>query len=199
MQIIDPKPSPSLGFLTVVDYAELGLVGGYLVLNRSGRPLEFHCTAPIKPNRAQQILYGPTLEPYLFGEQIGRALLGKAAAQPEVICTDRGPALAVREFVEVPVALVMPDGAEAGVDAASGSEGGAAPREDKTHRFDPPHSPQSHLSFRLGRNRLAVSPLAAADRETIADRLGDLAETFDLAEPFERIREAIEEARRGGS
>jgi hypothetical protein len=201
MQIIDPKPSPTLGFLTVVDYPEHGLVGGYLVLNRSGRPLEFHCTAPIKPNRAQQILYGPTLEPYLFGEQIGRALLGKAAAQPEVICTDRGPALAVREFVEVPVALVMPEGADAGLGADSGSEGGVAGQVGNlpSCRLDPPHSPQSHLSFRLGRNRLAVSPLAAADRQSIANRLGDLAETFDLAEPFQRIREAIEEARRGGS
>ena len=42
-------------------------------------------------------------------------------------------------------------------------------------------------------------PLAAADdRHEVTVRLADLPESFDLAEPFERIREAIEEARRGG-
>src|SRR5688500_11494160 len=59
----------ALGFLTVVEHDQFGLVGGYLILNSSGRPLEFHCTAPVKPSRAQQILYGPTLTPYLYGEQ----------------------------------------------------------------------------------------------------------------------------------
>ena len=73
MPAVDAKSQPALGFLTVLEHSQHGLMGGYLVLNISGRPLEFHCTAPIKPNRAQQILYGPTLEPYLFGEQIGQA------------------------------------------------------------------------------------------------------------------------------
>ncbi len=64
-----------IGFLSVIEHDELGLFGGYLVLNMAGRPLEFHCTSPVRPNRAQEILYGPTLRPFLFGEQIGQALL----------------------------------------------------------------------------------------------------------------------------
>jgi len=73
------------------------------------------------------------------------------------------------------------------------------PTEGTARRLDAPHGLGSHhLAFRLGRNHLAVSPLAAGDRELIADRLGELADTFDLAEPFERIRAAVEEARRGG-
>ena len=56
---------------------EQGLFGGYLVLNLLGRPLEFHCTAPVRPNRAQEILYGPTLDPYLCGERIGQTLVGE--------------------------------------------------------------------------------------------------------------------------
>ena len=67
----------ALGFLTVLEHDEHGLVGGYLLLNMAGRPLEFHCTVPVRPNRAQQILFGPTLRPYLYGEQIGQALLAK--------------------------------------------------------------------------------------------------------------------------
>ena len=70
-----PKSLLAIGFLTVTRDVEQGLFGGYLVLNFLGRPLEFHCTAPVRPNRAQEILYGPTLDPYLVGERIGQALL----------------------------------------------------------------------------------------------------------------------------
>jgi hypothetical protein len=185
----DAKSISALGFLTVVRHPEHGLFGGYLLLNRSGRPLEFHCTAPIKPNRAQEILYGPTLEPYLFGEQIGRTLAAKSGVEPLVICTDCEPALAVREHVEMPVVLVLPETAE--VEPAPSSP---------VYRVDAAHAAGSRvMRFALGRNRLAVSAMAVADRAAVTERLGELAESFDLSEPFQRIREAIEEARRGSA
>ena len=53
-----------------------------------GRPLEFHCTSPVRPSRAQEILYGPTLQPYLLGEQISGALLEAAKLTPWLILTD---------------------------------------------------------------------------------------------------------------
>src|SRR6266436_3036219 len=102
------KSQSALGFLTVLEHAQHGLMGGYLVLNAAGRPLEFHCTAPIKPNRAQEILYGPTLEPFLYGEQIGRTLVEKSAVEVQLFCTDLAAVLAVREHVSPPVALVLP-------------------------------------------------------------------------------------------
>src|SRR6188474_707044 len=81
-----PKSLPAIGFLTIVEHQESGLTGGYLVLNTLGRPLEFHCTAPLKTNRAQEILYGPTLRPFLYGEQIGQTLLEKSNFQPLFVC-----------------------------------------------------------------------------------------------------------------
>jgi hypothetical protein len=100
------KSVPCLGFLTVVENAELGLLGGYLLLNAAGRPLEFHCTAPVKPNRAQEILYGPTLRPFLYGEQIGQTLLSRSKLTPLVVCTDSESVLAARDFTHVPLVLV---------------------------------------------------------------------------------------------
>src|SRR5262245_4256234 len=107
MNAASPKSSPCLGFLTIVENAELGLIGGYLLLNAAGRPLEFHCTAPVKATRTQEILYGPTLKPYLYGEQIGQTLLAKSKLTPVVVCTDSEPVLSVREFTEIPVALLF--------------------------------------------------------------------------------------------
>ena len=99
---------PALGFLTIINNPQHGFFGGYLILNMSGRPLEFHCTAPIKPNRAQEILYGPTLEAFIYGEQIGQTLLKQSSHEPLMVCTDCEPALAVRQYVSWPVALVLP-------------------------------------------------------------------------------------------
>jgi hypothetical protein len=191
-----PVWKAGVGFLTVVEHPDQGLFGGYLVLNTSGRPLEFHCTAPIKPNRAQEILYGPTLKPFLYGEQIGQTLVGKSKLAPLALCTDQEPALTVREFVDLPVALVLEPATGVETEPAAEARG-----DDPGHRWriDAAHGQRSGLvTFHLGRNRLAVPQKAAQDRSLITDRLGQVAESLDLSEPFSRIHEAIEEARRGG-
>ena len=195
------KSNLGLGFLTVVEDPRYGLFGGYLVLNAAGRPLEFHCTAPIKPNRAQQILYGPTLEPYLFGEQIGRTLLTKGQTEPGVVCTDREPALAVRDFVDVPVLLVLSsDDTSPGAHGQPGSDPPSPDEpQEKTWRLDAAHpGGRGLIAFRQGRNRVAVPEPGGDDLRLVTQRLGELSDSFDLAEPFQRIRQAIEEARRGG-
>jgi hypothetical protein len=186
----DSQSPAALGFLTVIEHEQLGLVGGYLLLNLSGRPLEFHCTAPIKPNRAQQILYGPTLEPYLYGEQIGQALTAKSGIQPLCICTDREPALALGDHVQQPVVWIAPR-----EDAPSSADESSA----ATIRFDRPHGLKTPLAaLRVGCNSIGVRSVRGGDAELVRQRLAGLDPNFDLAEPFGRIREAIEEAQRGG-
>jgi hypothetical protein len=200
----ETKSAATLGFLTVLEHAQHGLMGGYLVLNPSGRPLEFHCTAPIKPNRAQQILFGPTLEPYIYGEQIAQALVNKSTHEPQLLCTDLRPVLAVRGLVPMPVALVLPPESLVAAEAAAKNELPASEAASESlsagspqFRVDPPHAGANFCHFQVGRNRLAVAAEREADRNLILERLARLGELFDLAEPFARIREAIEEAQRG--
>jgi hypothetical protein len=212
MPAVDAKPQPALGFLTVLEHPQHGLMGGYLVLNPSGRPLEFHCTAPIKPNRAQQILYGPTLEPYLFGEQIGQALVAKSAALPLVICTDLRPVMAVRPVANAPVALVLSE-ADASGENRLVARAAATPDASQSVLSTPPaetdnlRTPRLRIDaghgggpmlqvFQIGRNRLAVPPERDGDRSEILKRLAGFEDLFDLTEPFGRIREALEEAQR---
>jgi len=150
---------PAFGFLTVVHHEQHGFFGGYLVLNSSGRPLEFHCTAPVKPNRAQEILYGPTLEPYLYGEQIGQTLIAKSQNEPMVVCTDLAPVLAVRPYVSLPVILVLGEHPSSKVGGA-GSAAPTAYRVDAAHDRGP-----SPAAFQVGGNRLAVAAGYARDQE----------------------------------
>ncbi len=166
------KNVPAIGFLTVTEHAEHGLFGGYLILNVSGRPLEFHCTAPLKPSRAQEILYGPTLRPFLFGEQIGQTLLAKSRVMPFLVCTDAEAMLAAREFSDVPLVLVH-----------------AA--EDELQ------SSGHYAPFALGRRKVVAASTHPADQGIVLEKWSSIhADALDLLEPFTRIREALEEAQK---
>ena len=158
------KSLPAIGFLTICNYSETGFSGGYLVLNAAGRPLEFHCTAPVKPNRAQEILYGPTLQPFLFGEQIGQTLVSRSKASPLLVITDTEPALAVRPFCDVPVACVLSD--------------------------------QRDGTLRLGGHALVLERAHSRDGDALKTLWSQHFENFDLQEPFDRIREALDESRK---
>jgi hypothetical protein len=206
---MDAATKNTLGFLTVVASPQYGLCGGYLILNPAGRPLEFHCTTPIKPNRAQEILYGPTLESFLYGEQIGRTLIQQGGESPLVVFTDREAALSARDFVSMPLALVLPGEPEAAREPLRGgnddeTDKNAGPLADRNIcppeagrrvRLDGAHGGPRLLIFEVGRNRIAVPGRVQQDRQLTVERLAGLADSFDLAEPFGRIRDAIEEAR----
>jgi hypothetical protein len=193
------KSLPAIGFLTVTRDADQGLLGGYLVLNSLGRPLEFHCTAPVRPNRAQAILYGPTLDPYLCGERIGQTLLEKSKAAPKIVLTDCPPAMAARFLVATPMALVL-----GAVDATHETEGdgclaspratSVVPSAEVAHTVCGSAGAQLH-PFALGSFRVAVLAEHAEDEPCLIECWPHFAGQIELGEPFHRIREAIDEAR----
>jgi hypothetical protein len=107
-----PATSANLGFLSIL-HESAGYLGGYLVTNQWGRPLEFRLSSAIQPNRVQQILYGTGLEPYLCADLIGKTLVEKSATAAQIVLTDHPAALDLRRRVDIPVALVkMADSAE---------------------------------------------------------------------------------------
>jgi hypothetical protein len=144
-----------------------GYLGGYLVTNTWGRPLEFRLSSAVQPNRVQQILYAHTLEPYICGELIGKTLIDKSGVPAQLIVTDRQVVLDLRLKVDAPVAWL-------------------APVEDP------------RVALRTSRGGLVFHPRFESDALTVRELLNRIDSTFDLAEPFQRIREAIGEARKLG-
>lgn len=203
MSASGPKSLPAIGFLTVIEHARHGLFGGYLVVNTAGRPLEFHCTAPVKPNRAQEILYGPTLRPYLFGEQIGGALVSKAKLQPLCLCTDQEPVFALRDLVKFPVVRVaevnasvsFPPASDAD-EPSSGPAGDGVPPATTAAVSCDDRENEKWTTFSLGKFSVCVAGRYESDRETVLAAWQEHAVSLDLLEPFDRIRDAIEEAQR---
>jgi hypothetical protein len=166
MSAVAAQDQLRLGFLAAVEDADGSVVGGLLVTNRFGRPLEFQCTTPVRPNRTQQILYGPTLRPYLLSEVIGRTLLDKVGVKPHLVLTESPELLELRPHVPMPVASLVSKKADAASDAAI---------------------------LPLGQQQLRFHDDFPQDSRDIDHRRSQVPETADLKEPFERIREALAE------
>src|SRR6516165_10429591 len=99
----------NVGFLTVL-HEPSGYIGGYLVTNNWGRPLEFRLSTAVQPNRVQQILYGGTLQPYICADLIGKTLVDKTALGVQLFVTDCAMALDLRLRIDIPVAWLAPAG-----------------------------------------------------------------------------------------
>jgi len=183
------KPLQTVGFLTVRETAEHGYLGGYLVLNPVGRPLEFHCTVPVIPNRAQEILYGHTLKPFIYGEQIGQTLVNKAKSKPAFVCVDVADALTLGEHTSCSVVLVSPE---------SAATNSPTYRQDAAHN-GPPAAHANLAAFSLGKNQVNLPAERSDERDGILKHWRGFTTELDLWEPFSRIHEAIGEAQRGAA
>lgn len=70
------KPvSVNLAYLSVANPAPNVYIGGLMVTDRRGLPLEFRYTDPIQPTKIQQVLYGQVLHNYIKREVILETLL----------------------------------------------------------------------------------------------------------------------------
>lgn len=214
-----PRTTEQLGFLTIIDHPKLGVIGGYLVVNSAGRPLEFSCTTPVKPNRAQEILYGNTLKPFLYGEQIAKTLVSRSKNPVAFLLTDEPAVLAVEEFVEQPILYVFPSRQRT---TAEKTENGEPPLEiteelgeslkefgiensrlqcvsdDSAATLRIPMVPGLELDHwretRIGKRTIAFPMTDEAEWNRMIEEIKYVARIVDLEEPFDRLRMAIEEA-----
>jgi hypothetical protein len=171
----------NLGFLTVLQDAG-GYLGGYLVTNQWGRPLEFRLSSAVQPNRVHKVLYAGTLQPYICADLIGKSLVEKTGTPIQLIITDTPACLDLRLRLDLPVAWVA-----------------QARRVDHPVSRDmPPATEETAASALLVRDTLHCHARFPQDAVPINDMLDRLIGLIDLAEPFSRIREAVAEARKMG-
>ena len=189
------SPVPTIAYYTVVDDDRTGWTGGLLLLNKGGRPLEFHCTLPVRPTRAHEILYGRTLRQHLIGEVIGPLLIEKCRTPISLLCVDQLESLALASSPVFPVTLVR----EACERSTSANAMEPAKNADATEISERNAEAVNATGQRsvpmktvlLAGSRLLVSEQQAERVREITMQLNDLP---DAVEPFERIREAIKEA-----
>jgi hypothetical protein len=167
-----PNAALTLAFLTVVDITDVGTCGGMLVLNQLGRPVEFHCSAPVQPNRTQQVLFGPTLKSFIYCDQVGSALLDQVKKKPDIVLVDQVELLDLHAQTAIPIIAVRRQQAE----IYPRVEDGKTVQHEKLENF----FLTGIVNEKSGEDWLRACQI--------------FAEQLPLDEPFERIRQAIDEA-----
>lgn len=150
-----------------------GHIGGLLITNQNGRPLEFQCTTPVRPNRTQEILFGETLKPWLLGELIGSTLLDRVAIKPSLVVTSDPCLLELRNHTEVPIAVA---------ESANGGRRNAAAGDVGESR-----------KLLLGGSVLRFHEAHNNDVDSLQKQKHLIPDSADLQEPLERVREALAE------
>lgn len=166
------------GFITIVEVPELGYSGGLLILRADGKPVEFHCTAPVAENRAQKILYGSTYQTFVFCDQIGNALIRKPQSCPQFLITDKLELLSLPES-DNKLAL------ESVIHLADTNE---------VRSQDAPPQLSASQRFSISDHTLTVSTPDLEACQSAKEACRQFAANLPLDEPFERIRQAIDEA-----
>ncbi|MFL5330442.1 MAG: hypothetical protein ACJ8C4_16185 [Gemmataceae bacterium] len=174
---MNPDTASHLGFLTVIQEPG-GFLGGYLVTNLWGRPLEFRLSTAVQPNRVQQILYGPTLDAYVAAELIGKTLVEKTNARAHLVLTDHCTMLELRRAIEIPVVWVAPPSDPMALALASAG--------------------LSMTEAAGDRGPIVAHPDFPDDVQIVKSIWARVGAGLDAAEPFSRIREAVHEARKMG-
>ena len=175
MSNTDSNSDFNMGFLTVLEVDGFGSCGGLLVVNQIGRPVEFHCTAPVSANRTQEILYGGSLQSFLYCDQIGKTLTNQSKSKLNLIVTDQTTLIGLETTPDqILVLLVDKDK----VDELQSELSGAHPLEMDLESGTTPYA------FTQDTSQLA----------RVKNQLELFSRTLPLDEPFERIECAIDEA-----
>lgn len=153
-----------LGFMAALEVDGRGHVGGLLVTSHTGRPLEFQCTTPVKPDRTQEILYGRALRPWLLGELIGSTLLQRVSIKPDLVVVREEEMLELRNHTEIPVACL---------DHTTETETSATPS--------------------IGGRQLHFHEAHSTDADFVDSRAHLVPGQADLLEPLDRVHEALTE------
>jgi hypothetical protein len=172
---------PTFGFYDVLETAgNDGYIGGLLVTDVEGVPVEFRVTYPVKPNAVQRLLYGGSLVPHIGVQLCGIPLVKALDHEIDLLVVHKPELLALGTGIRAPVLLVERQ------EKAAVSEGDEYLAAKRTV-FQP--ASEAFVSVLVSHPPSANSEGAALALQL----LRRLSERVDVAEPLDRIKVAVRE------
>lgn len=202
------KPSSlNLAYLLVASPLPNVFIGGLMVTDRFGLPLEFRYTEPIQPSKIQQVLYGQVLNSYIKKEVILETLLKNIEISFKALLVEDDALLEIRgkSYAIGRLALTKsPPIGEAGKrqDLGPGELLLQATAESNPIRLTLPETIQNTSSpissatpasqTKSGEGDVIASEEARPAKPDLAALLMDAAQTMDIVEPLRRIEKALD-------
>lgn len=151
--------------------------GAILITDESTKPVEFRCTAPVRPTPLQRMLYGDSLLPHILIELIGLPLLTSIRERPGVILISDPAFLELRSKTKFIVIHLSPAGPRT-TGSQIQTKVGTQVLECSSGRF-----PSLLLSTHSGE---------PAHVDAVVEQLRTLFASSDLMEPFARISAGLQ-------
>lgn len=150
-----------------------GIMGAILVTDAETKPLEFRVTAPIRPTSFQKTLYGDVLLEHILVELISVPLLNAVNEQIDLIIVKDPLFLGANNKQGIRLVRLITDESQkskgnTAIEALNSTSGG-------------------------GKVYLETSKKFEEELKGIRERLEKIAESRNLAEPFERLKAACEQ------
>ncbi|HOY62770.1 MAG: hypothetical protein BWY28_03265 [bacterium ADurb.Bin236] len=167
-----------MGYIDIYKSGAGEFMGGALITDRLGIPIEFRHTEPVSPTKVQQILYGRALEKFVKTETLAKCLLGDLKNKPDLLVVadaDYYPLTRMFNFPFVQLGKAAREPMEKHGDYAEVSE-------SEIHLQALSH--REPLRVRVDRKNAPTLP-------AIKSILTDVTRTMDVLEPLSRVQEAL--------
>ena len=168
-----------IGYILAQEMSDDVFMGGLLVTDHKGFPMEFRYTDPVIPSKLQRIIYGNALDRYLVVEVISRSLIDSITDKPDLYITNSRLILELSSILGAPLISIQESN-----ESPLPEMGHIAKLEDGgvLMQIHPSGSPV-HITY-TGK---------AADFERIQPLIENAGSEMDLLEPLKRIDNALGE------
>jgi len=169
---------PSPGYLITL-FEHGAFLGGVLITNERGYPIDFRYSDPVIPGEAERILYGPTMEDYIRNEVIIGTLAAEITNQPPFYVVPSHQLFEISEVNDLPLIAVqrtkLPPLPE------KGEANRAKENEVLLQGWNDQHP-----------TRVLFGKMAVEQQETVLKDLVYLTKTMDVVEPLERLEKLVQ-------
>ncbi len=168
----------SLGYLKIIE-KDSGFIGGLMITDDSGIPLEFKYTEPVIPSKIQQVIYGKVLKKYIREDVITKSLLKELKNIPSLIIVDEPSEISGKDKIgKFPAVSIQK------TSLPQLSAPGETQRvKDKEIVFQPYQD--------LNPLRIIFGVADPELQEKVLLIIEEISQKMDIAEPLERVEKAL--------
>jgi len=167
-----------LGYIDIYRSGSNDFIGGVLIVNRLGIPIEFRHTETVSPSKVQKVLYGQAITRFLKCETLAKCLLEDIENKPDLLVVPDAEYYPLASIFKFPFAQVS-----------------NASREPMQQHGDfvEVSETEVHLQVLSMREplRVRVSKQGVPSMNAIKTILVDVGRTMDVIEPLSRVKEAL--------
>lgn len=168
---------PIPGYLVTLQEKN-AFLGGTMITDHHGIPIDFKYTDPIVPTKVQRIIYGSVLETYIRNHVVISALSKEIGVPPSFFVVKADQLQAIQDAQEMLVIAV-----ERTQFASLGEPGATTRGKDGDCLVQSCYGPHPL--------RVVFGNVGATRQKTILDDLIKLSKHMDVVEPLERLQTAL--------